>query len=702
MAETIIFDVVNTYKQRTGGTPPGTPREAGQGALGASSSITGARMPAAAVNGQALTRESTANLDIAAYSSVAERTQPQKSLFLNVFSEVKQAVALLPVGHESVQLRYALMNLLTTVGDLHAVTSGEALKLAQDLNFLRQQYPEDRAQYLSRPENRAPYFNADAPPKSQAGGLDTGTLDESLKVFIAQQLRNLETSLDGKLQKAMDSAAEQWKLGSWSQSLSSPVPLARAESRTTGSRTTGMSGKVDAESDPDGEAAAEELGTFKVMDHIRTHTQPLQEHNWYRLALERKLKEKSMPQGLLEYTGLLNTRRPANRLVDLVESWWFHALTYLAVAANISWTCYQSDQGVRKALMHPQEDLPDWWDTVDEVWAIIFSVEIILRLLAWRLWFFLTREWLWNCFDLFLVLLAVSTHVVGKQAGGANFTFFRTMKAIRVIRMARVLRILNAFRELRKLMFSVVACLKTLLWCVVFLIVAMIFFSLVIMHGVIYSADAHRSDAHIMHLLREHFDGLDKCVSSLMIVMFGPEWRLYQTILGELGFVSACVMPLFLIFIQVGVTNIVIAVFANESANLKDHDLIVQDQILEVEAFVDAMLVLWKDCAGKDFSAQLEKDAFLAYIRKEEVQAYLASYQIDTSHARVIYAICDGDGSGKVDIKEFVLRLLMLRGSAKALDSTITVSALGEIAQDVLSVKKQNKLISREVTGNFF
>merc|ERR1719450_1453491 len=63
-------------------------------------------------------------------------------------------------------------------------------------------------------------------------------------------------------------------------------------------------------------------------------------------------------------------------------------------------------------------------------------------------------------------------------------------------------------------------------------------------------------------------------------------------------------------------------------------------------------------------------ESFSKGVADETVQAYLASHQLDTSDAFSLFKLLDRDTSKEIDVMEFIMACLRIKGSARSSDMT--------------------------------
>merc|ERR1719331_922542 len=69
---------------------------------------------------------------------------------------------------------------------------------------------------------------------------------------------------------------------------------------------------------------------------------------------------------------------------------------------------WEADATMRGMLANPVEDTPQMYKYIDLGFTIFFCLELFLRILAGRIWFFMSpTDWGWHWLDVFLVVTSV-------------------------------------------------------------------------------------------------------------------------------------------------------------------------------------------------------------------------------------------------------------------------------------------------------
>ena len=116
---------------------------------------------------------------------------------------------------------------------------------------------------------------------------------------------------------------------------------------------------------------------------------------------------------------------------------------------------------------------------VETVFLIFFTVEIVLRLLVHRLYFFCNEDMSWNLMDLVLMLLAymdIFFEYYNVQVGRVGM-----LRLLRVTRLFRIMRVLRFLKEVRVMLVAIVGSFISLFWALGMLAVIIFIFAIYFM-----------------------------------------------------------------------------------------------------------------------------------------------------------------------------------------------------------------------------
>jgi hypothetical protein len=174
----------------------------------------------------------------------------------------------------------------------------------------------------------------------------------------------------------------------------------------------------------------------------------------------------------------------AGFLARVTSSAIFEFLVFSAILGNTVFVAYEADLSMRNL----DTNGPEYISHVNLGFLGFFTVELILRLLVHRLYFFANDDMRWNVLDFVLVVLSILdfilTFVVIKGGrGDNNVVFMRILRLLKLSRIFRTLRAVKVFKDLHVMMDSFASSFLALFWTFVTLFFILYVFALVHLQG---------------------------------------------------------------------------------------------------------------------------------------------------------------------------------------------------------------------------
>ena len=137
------------------------------------------------------------------------------------------------------------------------------------------------------------------------------------------------------------------------------------------------------------------------------------------------------------------------------------------------------------SIRHIGEESPTVFLVLDFVFTIVFAIELLFRILASGVLWFVNcrnRELNWNVFDAALVSCSILEAPILLLLGSSiNLTAARLLRLMRLVRMLRMVRLFRFFKQLRVVVQTVAASLKPLAWALILLVVVIYLSSIVVL-----------------------------------------------------------------------------------------------------------------------------------------------------------------------------------------------------------------------------
>merc|ERR1712048_445133 len=111
------------------------------------------------------------------------------------------------------------------------------------------------------------------------------------------------------------------------------------------------------------------------------------------------------------------------------------------------------------------------------------------------------------------------------------------------------------------------------------------------------------------------------------------------------------------------------AVFVDNAWQIaqKEQDLVVHKEIAQKEAYMSELKAIFNE-ADIDGSGSLTWEEFQHHLQDARIQAYLATLELDVTELRGVFEMLDLQGTEEVNIGDFVMGCMKLKGPAKSID----------------------------------
>lgn len=406
------------------------------------------------------------------------------------------------------------------------------------------------------------------------------------------------------------------------------------------------------------------------------------------------------------------------RLKKLLKSNLFELILGATIISNAVWIGIEIDW----TAGNPTAQTPVGYLVVGYVYTAVFAVELWLQLLAYGRAFFYgmpCQQLCWNYLDLVIVisslfevvldvLAATVTQQQQADSSGDNSTVdmgnLRIVRMIRVTRLMRLLRIgriVKFMRALRMLVFSIISTLKSVFWSMLLLVIIIYVFAILLTQAVSdhimaveFGDQEEFLDEATLSKLDDHWGSVSESMLSLfMSICGGVSWYDVVRPLRDLNKVWLFVFLIFITFVYFAVLNVVTGVFCQSAieSTQNDQDAMIQAFIANKQLYTSRFRSLFKRI-DEDESGVITKEEFLHHVNDPEVQAYFATLDLEAQDAVHLFRLIDNgcnnldDG---IDIEDFVMGCLRLKGMAKS--------------SDMARLMHENKMLSQDIARlNYF
>ena len=395
----------------------------------------------------------------------------------------------------------------------------------------------------------------------------------------------------------------------------------------------------------------------------------------------------------VEYLQGLQEPPRTGCLARTVDSSTFQFLCTVVILAN----CFTLLLSANWSMEHQSFDIPLYLRVMDLSFTSFYVIELILKLIVHRHYFFWHHDWRWNVFDFVLVILAVQEQVFEYMAS-QNVTRISYMRSLRLVRVSRVLRLLRAIRvirELRMMVFSIMSSLNALFWCLVLVSLVICVFALFFLQiSTDYLIlDKDSIDPEVFQEFMRRFGSLDKTMQTLYLATTGGfDWEDALRLVGQAGQGGTWAFLFYIAFFNFAVFNVLTGMFVDHAMKWSQSDN--QNQIAERRSQEQADAArLKKLCEAIDVAkiGRISWDDFEQYVSHESALIYLASLGLEIHDAKTFFDMLTGVSDDKyVDIDTFVKGCMRMKGPATSIDML-------SMGYEVTLIHRQNRRVEAQI-----
>lgn len=361
----------------------------------------------------------------------------------------------------------------------------------------------------------------------------------------------------------------------------------------------------------------------------------------------------------------------------LVDLEYFDYFMGAAILVNAALMGAQADYAVRSARTGEAEP-PELW-VLGMVLGLLFTVELLLRITATGLGFFIGDGWQWNIFDFLLVALQIGEELItgvtaatvktSSSGASVNLSFMRVLRILRLVRIIRLVRVLRLIRELRTLVHSIASTMTSLFWTVALLMLLMLVVGIAVTQVAadvgLEMPDALAEDTAAY----EYYGSLGRSILSLFqSITNGVSWKELCDPLAKHTPIIVVLWSTYIAFAMLAMLNVITGVFVESAmaSASEENNLDMANRLWEV---VDAMNV------GKN-GGRMTFDMLKDQLSNPMFEEYFKSVDLSISEAKFLFNLLDFGQEGSIDPQDFVEGCCRIHGPAKAIDLTTLMSEI--------------------------
>lgn len=344
-------------------------------------------------------------------------------------------------------------------------------------------------------------------------------------------------------------------------------------------------------------------------------------------------------------------------------------LNAICMAAELEWfgRIAAAELGLAPAIGDRWPD--DVFNFSEHFFCIAFTIEVICRILAFRMNFFKRRS---NWLDSFVVTSALLENYFLAYVGMSmpDVTALRLLRLVKLTKAVRVVRMMRFFHPLRILVVSVAASVGSLWWSVVLLTICQFIASIGMtqfLHDFIVDP---RQDQDLRLQVNQYFGSWSNSMLTMWQITLAPgAWvGIGRTLIFEVSYHYIWFFVAYVWVVTFAVIRVITAIFLQQTmrAVSKDDDIANHEQVVKQNRDMAMIRQIFEE-KDRDGGGDLNRCEFASVFEDPRSKRWLNELGMEVSHVSSLFQLMD-DGDGLITYDEFISGVLRLRGGARTVD----------------------------------
>jgi len=339
----------------------------------------------------------------------------------------------------------------------------------------------------------------------------------------------------------------------------------------------------------------------------------------------------------------------------------------------------------------PEEPI---WRAMQVFFCLAYTLEILVRIGGQGRQFFGVVDWRWNVFDSFVTFTSIVDLVLTFSMDTGNVGALGAARLLRIVRVAKIIRVIRYLRNLRAMIFTLLHTLSSLGWALALMAMIMFLFAVAITEATTVHL-LHSQGADSAKLMRYWSSILGSMYTLLLSTSGGTNWIEPASALQELHVIYPILFVLYICFMVFAMFNVLTGFFCEHAFEMArtEKESLIQEQLRRKHIYVNHFRQLFAE-GDADGSGFISFGEFERFLEDEQLQAYLAHFNVDVDSAWQIFRLIDSNKDGSVTLDEFISGLLTMKGSAKAID----VKTIGyDIGKEFRRMKRRMQHVDQQL-----
>jgi hypothetical protein len=357
------------------------------------------------------------------------------------------------------------------------------------------------------------------------------------------------------------------------------------------------------------------------------------------------------------------------QLASISQSKAFEAVVLVVIFVNCGYMAYSADYGVKNPGKAPSSEVfADWY------FQIFYTMELVIKLIVHRAYFFVNENWKANWFDAFLVVTGWMGFIQSDDGGGGvSGSFLRIIRLAKLGRTMRAVRAMSELKHLRAFLVCLQGSFMSFFWSLVMLLCVLFIFSLFmlqILDSYLVDNGMQLGDSQWLEIM---YGGVLQSILTLFRASTGgDDWAVAYEVIAQTGAFGALIYLVFIAFTQLALINIITGIFVESAMQTlrPDREMLTMEQ-RRIESEHAAEMERLCRLGDADGSGTISPQEFEKMLARGRLPRLLTLLGLSKHHVVEFFTTMSElspQTEGEVDIRSFVQACMQLKGAATNFD----------------------------------
>eukprot|EP00747_Dinoflagellata_sp_TGD_P116633 gnl/TRDRNA2_/TRDRNA2_172431_c2_seq1.p1 gnl/TRDRNA2_/TRDRNA2_172431_c2~~gnl/TRDRNA2_/TRDRNA2_172431_c2_seq1.p1 ORF type:complete len:476 (+),score=82.46 gnl/TRDRNA2_/TRDRNA2_172431_c2_seq1:115-1428(+) len=374
---------------------------------------------------------------------------------------------------------------------------------------------------------------------------------------------------------------------------------------------------------------------------------------------------------------------PPDTLLSRFVQIYMERLSSVVICGNAAFLGYAAEY----AIAHLDDPMPTHVQVGNWLFFAYYMIELVLKLIVHKHYFFFNCDAHWNWFDVALILSSAydQAYSLWSPSQGGSSGVMRLFRLFKMAKLLRILRVMKFFRELHLLLAPLLGSVRQLFWTLIMLALMLYIFGVIFLQAaggaLLADLDNHDLTKEAKDGLVEHWSSVDGAMLTLyMAITGGNDWAALAEPLKLCGAHYYLLFLFYIAFLTFAVLNVLTGIFVDCAMTCSSEE---QGHFVAADV-AEGRLIIEVERVCEEMNITAETGISIAQLKQllttHEMNEYMTWFELTKDQVEHLFMQLSSNGAKNVDSCCFLNVCGKMKGMAKSMDVQAIVYSQSQLA----------------------